>query len=276
MASIAAALAGLAVVLLLWPQEATAGRGSGLRSALASLQERVGSVLVRLLPSRLVSALAFDLDRSGLPLNLPSFALLWALSALALPLPALLMGDGGPLSRLLIVLSLATGIAAPPYWLRLRIRRRRQAALGELPLFLDLLRVAVQAGQGIDAALAHVGRHLSGPLGEEVLRLLHRLRLGYDREEAYLTFARRLDLEEAHSLISAIMQAERTGGGLAHALASQASYLRGRLRQRAQEAARQAPIKMLLPMAFCLLPAMMVVLMGPAVLDLVQSLRQAR
>ncbi|GBD12029.1 hypothetical protein HRbin24_00029 [bacterium HR24] len=276
MANIAAVLAGLAVVLLLWPQETTAARGSGLRSVLASLQERLGSLLVRLLPSRLVSALAFDLDRSGLPLNLPSFALLWALSALALPLPALLMGDGGPLSRLLIVLSLAAGIAAPPYWLRLRIRHRRQAALSELPLFLDLLRVAVQAGQGIDAALAHVGRHLSGPLGEEVLRLLHRLRLGYDREEAYLTFARRLDLEEAHSLISAIMQAERTGGGLAPALASQASYLRGRLRQRAQEEARQAPIKMLLPMAFCLLPAMMVVLMGPAVLDLVQSLRGAR
>lgn len=188
----------------------------------------------------------------------------------------LFLGGGGPAGRMLALVAVLAGAFAPRLYLSARLRARQRLALRELPLFLDLLRVAVEAGQGVDAALLHVAPHLSGPLGEEVARLLRRLRLGYDREEAMGLFARRLGCEEAHVLVTAILQAERTGGGLAPALASQAEYLRGRLRQRAQEEARRAPIKMLFPMAFCLLPAMMLLLMGPAALDLMQAFQQAR
>lgn len=276
-ASAAAVLAGLAVLVWLLPSREPSRQGGGLRPMLAALQARLGRALARLLPSAWAAKLAVDLERAGLPLNLPSFVLLWLLMASGLPLLVTVVAAGaGSLSRLLLLMAIAAGAVGPHLWLRMRIQGRRRRALRDLPVFLDLLRVAVEAGQGIDAAMAHVEPYLLPPLADEARRLLQQLRLGYDREEAFIAFARRLDLEESHSLVAAILQAERTGGGVARALASQASYLRGRLRQRAQEEARRAPIKMLFPMALCLLPAMMLLLMGPAVLDLMQSLRQAR
>jgi len=275
-ASAAAFLTGMAVLLLLLPAEGRAG-GHRLRLLLARWQERLGELLLRLLPTSWAKGLAQEIDRAGLPLPPASFALLWATAAIGLPLMVLLfLGGGGPAGRMLALVAVLAGAFAPRLYLSARLRARQRLALRELPLFLDLLRVAVEAGQGVDAALLHVAPHLSGPLGEEVARLLRRLRLGYDREEAMGLFARRLGCEEAHVLVTAILQAERTGGGLAPALASQAEYLRGRLRQRAQEEARRAPIKMLFPMAFCLLPAMMLLLMGPAALDLMQAFQQAR
>jgi len=276
-ASAAAILVGLSVLLWLLPPRGRSPKGRGLRPILAALQARLGEALARLLPSTWAAELALDLERAGLPLNVPSFVLLWLLMASGLPLmvTAIAAGAGG-LGRLLLVVATVAGAVGPYLWLRARVQQRRRRALRDLPVFLDLLRVAVVAGQGIDAAIAHVVPYLLPPLSDEARRLLRQLRLGYDRDEAFAAFDRRLDIEEAHSLVAAILQAERTGGGIARALASQASYLRGRLRQSAQEEARRAPIKMLFPMALCLLPAMALLLMGPAVLDLLGALRQAR
>ncbi len=274
-ASAAALLTGLAVLLLLLPAEERVS-SHRLRLLLAGWQERLGGLLLRLLPTSWARGLAQEVDRAGLPLPPASFALLWAVAALGLPLMVLLLGGEGSAGRMLALVAALGGALAPRLYLSARLRARQRQALRELPFFLDLLRVAVEAGQGVDAALLHVAPHLSGPLGEEALRLLRRLRLGYDREEAMGLFAQRLGCEEAHVLAAAILQAERTGGGLAPALASQAEYLRRRLRQRAQEEARRAPIKMLFPMALCLLPAMMLLLMGPAALDLMQAFQQAR
>lgn len=276
-ASAASLLVGIAVLLVLLPCGERRWNGGGLRLLLARGQERLGSLLLRLLPTTWARSLAEDLDRAGLPLPAASFALLWALTAVGAPaLAILLVGTEGTVGRLVVLLALGGGLLLPRLWLRARLRARQRQALRELPLFLDLMRVAVEAGQGVDAALLHVAPHLSGPLHEETQRLLQRLRLGYDREEAMNVFARRLGCEEAHVLVAAILQAERTGGGLAPALASQASYLRERLRRRAQEEARKAPIKMLVPMALCLLPAMMLLLMGPAIIDLMQAFRGDR
>jgi tight adherence protein C len=278
-ASIAALLVGITVFLRLSPS-AEARRTAAAHDArqfLARAQEAMGRLVLRALPTAWAQRLVFDIDRAGLPLPPASFALLWASAAVAMPvLVGLLTAGAGPMQRVLVLTAVLLGALAPRLYLGARLRARQRESLRELPLFLDLLRVAVEAGQGIDAALLHVSPHVAGPLGEELLRLLRRLRLGADREEAFAAFGRRVGCEEAHVLVAAILQAERTGGGLAQALASQAEYLRSRLRQRAQEEARRAPVKMLFPMAFCLLPAMMLLLMGPAAIDLMQSLREVR
>lgn len=171
-------------------------------------------------------------------------------------------------------LSLAVGglgFYYPRFWLNRQIARRKKEILKTLPDALDLLVICVEAGLGFDAAMQRVAERWNNELGRAFARVLHEIALGRSRKDALRDMAARVDLPEMTTFVAAIIQAEQLGVSIAKVLHIQADQMRLRRRQRAEELARQAPIKMLFPLVFLIFPAMFVVLLGPALLILLKQ-----
>ena len=138
-----------------------------------------------------------------------------------------------------------------------------------LPNALDLLTISVEAGLGFDAALVRVTEKYKNALSEEFTQVLNEVRLGRPRLEALDDMGRRVGVEELHSFIQALIQSEQLGVGIAKVLRIQSEEMRRKRRQRAEEQAAQASLKMLFPMILFIFPTIFIVLMGPAVLILI-------
>ncbi|MBC7106000.1 MAG: type II secretion system F family protein, partial [Firmicutes bacterium] len=145
---------------------------------------------------------------------------------------------------------------------------RRARIVADLPGALDLLTVSVEAGLGFEGALLKVAEKMPGPLAEEFARALAEIQMGKPRREALRDMAERADVEDVHTFVGAIVTGEQFGVGIAAVLREQAESLRHRRRYRAQEEAMKAPVKMLFPLIFLIFPALMVVLLGPAFVQL--------
>jgi tight adherence protein C len=155
------------------------------------------------------------------------------------------------------------------YWLKRRARRRMRAIEGALPDSLDLMVVCLEAGLGLNATIARVGEErasMRDPLGDEFNQVSLEMREGRSREEALRGLGERNGVEDLRSLAGLIIQSDRLGASMAKTLRAHADVLRTKRRQRAEEAARKLPIKMLFPLAFFILPALLVVAVGPAML----------
>jgi tight adherence protein C len=155
------------------------------------------------------------------------------------------------------------------YLLRRRARRRVFKLQTALPDSLDLMVVCLEAGLGLTATIARVGDERSAmndPLGEEFTRVARELREGRAREDSLRAMAERNGVEDLKALIGLIVQADRLGASMAKTLRSHADILRTKRRQRAEEAARKLPIKILFPLALFILPALFVVVIGPSIL----------
>lgn len=166
------------------------------------------------------------------------------------------------------------GLWLPEAWLRHRTARRQRAVFEALPDAIDLLVVCLEAGLGLDAALVRVQRDMrmrSPALAEELALLSSELRLGRAREAALRHLAARTGLEEVRLLVATLVQADRFGLGMADALRTHAQDLRTRRQRRAEEAAATIPVKLMFPLIFALFPALMVVLLGPAVIGLMRQ-----
>jgi tight adherence protein C len=165
----------------------------------------------------------------------------------------------------------AAGYWAPTLWLSLRARRRQRAVLEAFPDALDLMTVCVEAGLGTEAALLRVARdlELTGPALAEELQLVNlELRAGAPRDRALRALASRTGVEEVEGFVTMVLQAERFGTALAQSLRVHAQGLRTARRQRAEEAAAKIALKLLFPLIFCIFPALMVVLLGPAMIQI--------
>lgn len=160
----------------------------------------------------------------------------------------------------------AIGYIAPEFWLGRRIRARSEALVLQLPDALDLLTISVEAGLGFDAALAKVVEKMEGPLSDEFRQALAEVRMGRARRDALRDVATRSDAQPITNFIGAIVQAEQLGVPIAKVLQIQSNQLRIERRQRAEEAAAKAPIKMLFPMVGCIFPTIFIVILGPAVI----------
>ncbi len=175
------------------------------------------------------------------------------------------------------VLGLGVGILVPELWLTARIARRRAHLADSLPYVVDLLTACVEAGLGFDAAVGQVVRAL-GPqdaaIRQELKAYLADVGLGRSRREALADLAERCGIREAAGLVAAVQQGEQLGRGIGLTLRSQSRHLRTRRRQRAQEAAMKAPVRMLLPLVLCIFPAMFIVILGPAAIQLSDVLGQ--
>jgi tight adherence protein C len=167
---------------------------------------------------------------------------------------------------------LLIGYTAPEFWLGSRIKARQKAILKMIPDTLDLLTISVRAGLGFDAALAKVVEKLPGPLTEEFRRALAEVRVGKARRDALRDMIPRTDVAPLSNFIGAIIQAEQLGVSISKVLQVQSEQLRIERRQRAEEMAAKAPIKMLFPLVGCIFPSMFIVLLGPALISVMNSL----
>jgi tight adherence protein C len=178
----------------------------------------------------------------------------------------LLLGLGSALA------GVAIGYIFPEFWLGGRIRSRQHAILLQIPDALDLLTISVRAGLGFDAALAKVVEKLEGPLTDEFRRSLAEVRVGRARRDALRDIIPRTDVPPLTNFIGAIIQAEQLGVSISKVLQVQSEQLRIERRQRAEEMAAKAPIKMLFPLVGCIFPSLFIVILGPAVILVVGSL----
>lgn len=148
---------------------------------------------------------------------------------------------------------------------------RRKAITNELPDVLDQLKVTVEAGMSFDGALLRAGQEGRGILATELLRAVNDMQLGLSRGEALQALADRTDVPDLRQFVSAVRQAEKHGFPLANILKLQAIELRDRRRARAEEKAMQVPVKITFPLVFCILPALFIVILGPAGVQISQG-----
>ena len=174
----------------------------------------------------------------------------------------------GSATGLLFTVGLAAGgLFAPDYFLNLKARARRERIKADLPDALDLLAVSVEAGLGFDGAIAKITEHMEGPLADEFSLTLGEMRIGESRQDALKRMADRVDAPELSSFTRAIIQADQLGTSLGRILRVQAADTRLRRQAAAEEKAMKAPIKMLFPTVLFIFPAMFLVILGPAILN---------
>jgi tight adherence protein C len=198
--------------------------------------------------------------------------------ALAYPLIGMLSQRVMPNLMVISIGLAAVGFILPTLWLRRRIRARQEAIGNALPDVLDLLTVCVEGGMGFDAALARVAEQPEGrksPLHQEILRMILEMRAGRQRQEALRALAERCGTRDIATMVSVFIQTDRLGTSMGKTLRVHADTSREQRRQRAEERAYLAPLKMLFPTALFLMPAFMLVAMGPPLLMILTFLLQA-
>jgi tight adherence protein C len=164
------------------------------------------------------------------------------------------------------------GFLIPEFWLGGRIKARQKLILKMIPDTLDLLTISVRAGLGFDAALAKVVEKLQGPLTDEFRRALAEVRVGKARRDALRDMIPRTNVQPLSNFIGAIIQAETLGVSISKVLQVQSEQLRIERRQRAEEQAARAPIKMLFPLVGCIFPSLFIVILGPAIISIMQTM----
>jgi tight adherence protein C len=208
--------------------------------------------------------------KSALTLALPVLALI-AMSAMSASASA----PSGTGRLLVMLLCAAVGYYGPNVWLNRQVEQRQREVFEAFPDALDLMTVCVEAGLGTDAALLRVADDmgLRSPALAEELRLVNlELQAGGERSRALRNLATRTGVEEVESFVSMLNQAERFGTSIAASLRIHSTTLRTRRRQKAEEAAAKIALKLLFPLMVCIFPALMVVLVGPAFLQLSRGL----
>lgn len=234
--------------------------------------------LGRLTPQRNIQELQHRLDVAGRPnnwsvVNFVGLRLFSALMVTVVVFVLSLLGDMNFAQRLLLTGSLgALGYYLPILWLNRRVSQRKQGILRALPDGLDMLNICVGAGLGFDAALGRVGDLWQTPLADEFNRVVAETQLGKSRRQALLDMANRTEVMEVENFVATIVQADQLGVSIAKVLRTQSEQMRILRRQRAEEQARQAGIKLLFPLVFLIFPAMFAVLLGPAVPQLMEAL----
>lgn len=175
-------------------------------------------------------------------------------------------------TRLLIALGgLVAGFFGPNLYLYQLGYNRGLKLQRELPDAIDLMTICVESGLGFDAAVQQVARNTQGPLSEEFGRMLREMQLGMDRSEALRSLGERTNVADVRSFVSAMVQADTFGIPVAQVLRIQSSEIRVKRRQRAEEKAQQVPVKITVPLIFCILPCLFIAVMGPAVINIMNN-----
>ncbi len=247
---------------LTWIGPWTAGLSGGEGDTPSALRLRFGHAGWRSPVARQI----YFVSKTVLTVLLP--ALIWSV----------LNAQGWPantmLRMVLVVAAAAAGYYLPEAVLSLRIRRRQRELMHAFPDALDLLRLCVQAGLGLDAAIERVGRemrHARPVLSEEFALTGLALRAGSSRAEALRNLSQRVGLKDIDALVSMLIQADRFGTSVSESLTVYADALRTQRRLRAEEAAAKLPVKLLFPLIFCVFPALLTVLLGPVVIMLARQ-----
>ena len=234
--------------------------------------ESLGRGVISVLPPALLARLREALTAAGNPVGVPGLLLFCGGSTFSLILLySLILYVGGirigPPQVLIGLLLASLGAAFPFIILRLRIEGRRKAILRSLPDAFDLITASVEAGLAIDAALAKVAERMEGPFAEELSQALREMSLGKSRRDALRALGQRSGVSELISFVNALIQAEQMGVSLGQVLRAQAEQMRVRRRQLAEAEAQRAPVKLLFPLVLGVLPALLIVVLAPAVIN---------
>jgi len=250
-----------------------------------TFMERVGRpavaygrrVLNQVLPNGIMEKLAWKLTLAGDPMALRTLLTVWGCAVVLLPLAFIFLvvaaGGGFGMQQIMIVLITAVlGLYLPNVWLKAKAKQRQKAILKALPDAIDLLTTSVEAGLGIDAALGNVAEKVKGPISVEVRRVLRDIAMGSARRDALHQFAERTQLPDIQQFVNAVVQAEQMGVSLGQVIRVQADQMRVKRRQRAEQQAYKAPVKMVFPLVLFIFPAIFVVVLGPAMIQVMRGL----
>jgi tight adherence protein C len=185
-----------------------------------------------------------------------------------IPLAVIFLGDQKLFAILLVGFAWGVCFFGPDVLLDGRISKRREDIERRLPDTLDLLVISVEAGLGFEQALERTSTAVPGPLSEESRRMLQETRMGASRADALRALDERTQVDDLRTFILAMLQADAFGVSIARILRAQADEIRIRRRQHAQEQSQKAPIKMLFPLAVCIFPAVFVIVLLPAVIQI--------
>jgi tight adherence protein C len=238
----------------------------------------IANFFSRLTPQRNIESIQHNLDLAGNPYGWSPREFMGLRVVAALICAGLFLGlmiaTGSSLLQKVGVTAIAGafGYFLPILWLRLKITTRQANILKALPDALDLLTISVEAGLGFDAAMTKVTEKWTNELSEAFARVLVEIQMGKLRREALRGMADRCEVQDLTSFVAAIIQADQLGVSLAKVLRIQSEQMRIRRRQRAEELAHQAPIKMMIPLVFLIFPSLFIVLLGPALPKLLEAL----
>lgn len=246
--------------------------------AIKPLLQSLLRVVGRLAPQRNIEDLERDLARGGRPLGLTAIDFLGtrllAAVGVGLAVGGLVFVFNSSARSALVgaLIGGLVGFYVPIVWLRFRIAGRRKSIERALPDCLDMLVVCVDAGLGFDAAMLKVVERWRHELADELDQVVYEIRMGRSRMEALQDLATRTGVEDVASFVAVIVQADQLGVSVAKALRIHAEQMRVLRRYRAEEQARQAVLKMLFPLVFLIFPALLAVILGPAIPQLLSVL----
>ena len=238
--------------------------------------QRFSELAVRMSPAGKRMELARKLRNAGV--NVGPQALLGFKGAVSLAgIVVIVLGGGSGNLPLLMagLLVFVIGFMGPDFWLNGRVRKRRDEMERTLPDTLDLLTVSVEAGLGFDAAIAKVCEKMHGPLIEEFSVMAREIRVGETRRQALRNLGDRVESDDIRTFARAIIQADELGTSLGRTLKVQASDMRIHRQLAAEEKAMKAPVKMLFPTVMFIFPAMFIVILGPAFLNIMSALAES-
>lgn len=237
---------------------------------LGKVRRGAGSVL----PASVVSAIERRILVAGDPISLHAFLavqLVFVGGALLLWFIALSSRPSG-LQLIVALVGPPALMLLPLWWLRLRVLGRQKLLVKALPDAVDLIVTTVEAGLAIDAALAEVGRETDGPLGEELRLTVRETTLGRSRRDALQRLIERTQVPELKTFVQSLIQAEQSGIPIGQVLRTQADQVRLKKRQRAEAQAQRAPVKMVVVLVTLVLPSMLLLVMGPAIMRMADQL----
>ena len=237
------------------------------------------SVVRRILPGNIVESVKSKLEMAGVQdiMRVDVFlAIKFFLPVIFLFIIIFLMIFFSPplILKLILIMLIPVSYLFPDYYLRNKIAKRQDDIRRNLPNALDLLTISVEAGLGFDIALYKVSNSIKGTLGEEFKRVLKEIEIGYSRKDALRNLSKRTDVSDLNSFIFSMIQADIFGISIGKVLRVQATEMRVRRRQMAEEKGIKAPVKLVFPTILCLFPALMAIVLAPAAIRIYNTLLQ--
>ena len=262
-----------AVQVIVQPRNNNSFKARVIQPIINSLDER----FQKLAPKEIKAQLEDKIFRAGKTgvWSVTRLVTIWGLSIIGFTALAIFMLQGvmiHPVQQLfIIVLAMFMGAAIPFVILNSTIRKRKKNIRRQLPEFLDLLCVSVQAGLSFDGAVSKMTKRMKGPLIDEFNRMQNDIALGMTHQYALTNLARRCDLEEVYLFTTSVIQAEKLGTSMTRTLKQQADNMRDRHRQYVKAEALKAPVKIIFPMVLFIFPSIFVVLLFPAMISLIRA-----
>lgn len=247
---------------------------------LKPLLDSISKSVLKITPKEIVASMEKKVLLAGKSTGLTLKKLINIQAALVIGLPVLtflLTSQTGAQTKLVVYLffiEIASGLVLPNFFLSKKIKARQKKIQNSLPDTIDLLTVSVEAGLGFDGALSKVIDKMPGPLADEFDNVLQEIKVGKQKRDALRDMSDRIGIQDLSTFVSSIIQADQFGVSIGNVLRIQSEQMRQKRRQRAQEKAMKAPVKMIIPMVLFIFPTLFSVLLGPIVIQIMNTFKK--